>query len=256
MAPGLTSRRGETEAHQRLKRLAILWAQVQGYGACAVEVNLPQCRYRADVAAYRAANGGVTAIFECKQVIGDLRRDNCCSSDALARLETVNKRRAVLEKHLRIHHPTLRSGESLFAEYDAYDFTAIEHRTYARVLREIGVLQNRIRGATKFEALTRYRCANLFFLVLPNELFRASEIPVGWGALVEQNGALTLARKPIWHDTAAAARLRFLYRIAQAGGRHLNRQLEIDFETIISLRRADCGRSSPVAAADLTSKEA
>ena len=45
-------------------------------------------------------------------------------------------------------------------------------------------------AATKFECLTRYRCANLFFLVLPNELFREPEVPLGWGALVEA-GRLT-----------------------------------------------------------------
>ena len=53
MGAGITSRRGETAAHSHLKRLAFLWAQAQGYSACAMEVSLPQCRYRADVAAYR-----------------------------------------------------------------------------------------------------------------------------------------------------------------------------------------------------------
>jgi hypothetical protein len=41
------------QAHANLKRLAVLWAQAHGYSACAVEVKLPRCRYRADVAAYR-----------------------------------------------------------------------------------------------------------------------------------------------------------------------------------------------------------
>ena len=41
MDAGVASKRGETEAHRRLKRLAVLWAQAQGYSACAVEVNLP-----------------------------------------------------------------------------------------------------------------------------------------------------------------------------------------------------------------------
>ncbi len=110
-----------------------MWAQAQGYAACAVEVNLPQCRYRADVAAYRARGNepGVTAIFECKQVLADLRRDNCCSLSARERLETVNKRREVLEKHLRVHYPTLRGGESLFPEFDSHDFGAIGHHGYA-----------------------------------------------------------------------------------------------------------------------------
>jgi hypothetical protein len=61
-------RRGETDTHVRLKRLALLWAQANGYSACAAEVSLPQCRYRADVAAYRpqSKQSEVTAIFECK----------------------------------------------------------------------------------------------------------------------------------------------------------------------------------------------
>ncbi|MGZ5004725.1 MAG: hypothetical protein ACXWG7_04095, partial [Chthoniobacterales bacterium] len=83
----------------------------------------------------------------------------------------------------------------------------------------------------------RYRCANLFFLVLPNELFREPELPLGWGALVETDGALTLQQKPIWHDNAPESRLRFLHRIAQAGTRNLNKQLEIDFEQVHALAR-------------------
>jgi len=54
MDPSIAPRRGETEAHLRLKRLALLWAQANRYAACAAEVSLPQCRYRADVAAYRS----------------------------------------------------------------------------------------------------------------------------------------------------------------------------------------------------------
>ena len=232
-------RSGETEAHRRLKRLAVLWAQAQGYGACAVEVSLPKCRYRADVAAYRArgSEAGVTAIFECKQVLSDLRRDNCCTPAARERLATVTRRRQTLERHLRVHYPTLRTGDSLFPEFDSHDFEAIEHRSYARVVRELAALQNRIYGATKFECLTRYRCANLFFLVLPNELYREAELPVGWGVLTESDGSLTLQCKPVWHDNSAEHRLRFLQRIANAGTRHLNRQLEITFETVQAERK-------------------
>jgi hypothetical protein len=230
----LTSSRGETEAHRRLKRLAVLWAQANGYRACAVEVSLPRCRYRADVAGYRA---DATAIFECKQVLSDLRRDNCCTAAVRARLETLQRRRAALERNLRTHYPTLRCGESLFPEFDVFDFAAIRHRGYTHVLKELTALQKQLRGGTKFECLTRYRCANLFFLVVPDELFRESEVPPGWGVLVEENSCLTTRRKPQWHDNAAEHRLSFLQRIAMAGTRHLNRQLEIDFELIQSERQ-------------------
>lgn len=235
----VSSARGETAAHRLLKRLAVLWAQAHGYSACAVEVTLPKCRYRADVAAYRARGDepGTTAIFECKQVLSDLRRDNCCSATALERLQTVNRRRATLEKHLRVHYPTLRCGDSLFPEFESAEFARIGHRGYTRVLRELVALQKRIASGTKFECLTRYRCANVFYLVVPNDMYRDHEVPPTWGVLVESAGVLELRRKPIWHDNSPESRLRFLHRIAAAGTRHLNRQLEIDFELVQEERR-------------------
>jgi len=238
----LNNGRAETLIHARLKRLALLWAQAQGYSACALEVSLPHCRYRADVAAYRPKPSGVglTAIFECKQALPDLRRDNCCSVAVRARLETVYRRRQILERNLRLHYPNLRIADSLFPEFDSYDFAAIEHHGYARVLRELSALQNCLFDCTKFEKLLRYRCANLFFLVLPNELFEEIEIPVGWGALVESDGAISLARKPVRHENAPENRLRFLQRIAAAGTRVLNRQLEITFDDVVTVRGRCC----------------
>jgi hypothetical protein len=206
-----------------------------------MEVSLPGCRYRADIAAYRSDSSGVgsTAIFECKQALPDLRRDNCQGAATRQRLETVWRRREVLEKHLRIHFPNLRIADSLFPEFDSHNFRAIQHRGYARVLRELSALQNRLYDCTKFEKLVRYRCANLFFLVLPRELFRESEIPVGWGALVQWGDELRLEPKPTFYENSFDIRLRFLQRIAAAGTRLLNKQLEIRFEDVIA--RRGCG---------------
>jgi len=239
MAAGVTNAHGETARHSRLKRLAFLWAQAHGYSACAMEVTLPQCRYRADVAAYRPqpTKIGSTTIFECKQALCDLRRDNCHSNTARERLEALCHRRQILETRLRVHYPNLRNGDSLFPEFDSHDFTAIGHRGYARVLCELKAQQNRLYDCTKFDKLIRYRCANLYFLVLPMELFRDSEVPVGWGALVESDGALTLMRRPVWQETTPENRIRFLQRIAAAGTRAFNRQLEITFDEIVA---ADC----------------
>jgi hypothetical protein len=126
--------------------------------------------------------------------------------------------------------------DTLFPEFDPHDFTAIEHRGYGRVLREMKALQNRLCDCTKFDRLIRYRCANLFFLVMPCDLFRHSEVPIGWGALVESEGALTLARKPVRYENSSEMQLRFLHQIAAAGTRVLNRQLEITSEHVNRIR--------------------
>ena len=238
MAEELKSRRGETAAHAGLKRLALIWAQARGYSACGLEVQLPRCRFRADVAAYRP-NGkeiGTTAIFECKQAFPDLRRDNGSSAVTTKQLERVFRRRQVLEKNLRVHYPALRIPDSLFSDFDSHNFAAINHRGYARVLRELSALQNRLFDCTKFERMIRYCSANLFFLVVPGTLFRESEVPFGWGALIESDGELIVARKPLWHEVTSANRLKLLERIAAAGARSLNRQLQITFDDVCAER--------------------
>ena len=246
----MTSKGGETAAHLALKRLALLWAQDNGYPIAALEVSLPQCRYRADVAAYRPEKNhslGHTAVFECKQSGPDLRRDDCRSPQTLARLESVYRRRQILEKHLRVHYPTLRTGETLFPEWDACNFAAIEHRGYRRVVRELTALQSQLRDGRKFEKLTRYACANLFFLVAPNDLLREPEAPLGWGLLVEREGVLTLRRKPTWHESREQNRLRLLQKIAAAGTRQLNRKLEIEpavWEREIREKRSEIARNT------------
>ena len=127
-------------------------------------------------------------------------------------------------------------ADSLFAEFDSHDFAAIGHRNYGRVLRELNALQNQLADCTKFEALFRYRCANLFFLVLPDALLQKAEIPFGWGALVESGGALSLMCKPLWQQTSTEHGIRFLQRIAAAGTRRLNRDFAITFEDVLSTR--------------------
>src|SRR2546430_4544686 len=127
MAEELKSRRSETAAHAGLKRSALIWAQARGYSACAFEVQLPRCRFRADLAAYRP-NGneiGTTAIFECKQAFPDLRRDNGCSAVTTKQLEKVFRRREGMEKNLRGHYPALRIADSLFAGFDSDNFAPI-----------------------------------------------------------------------------------------------------------------------------------
>jgi len=236
MVAGVTSRRGETAQHAQLKQLAFVWAQAHGFSACAMEVSLPKCRYRADVAGYRPhpKQIGSTAIFECKQALCDLRRDNCHTGSARRRIEAICERRQFLEARLRTHYPSLHNGDSLFPEFDCENFSTIGHRGYARLVRELRALQNRLYDCTKFEKLIRYRCANLFFIVVPEQLFRESEVPVGWGTLIESNDTLTLVGRPIWQEATADNCIRLLQRIAIAGTRGLNRQLEITWQEIAS----------------------
>jgi hypothetical protein len=216
---------GETAAHENLRRLAVAWALEQGFTAVATEVRLPKSRFRADVAAYKRGHDGkvgVTAAFECKQARSDFLKDSYSQTKTAARLQVLDARRLKLEELLKLHVPSLRRGDTLFAEFDAVNLNGFEHRTYRRVLREIGVLHRRLFGKTKFDRLVRYRCANVNYLVVEDGILAPHEVPAGWGLLVRRADALVLVRPPVWQDAGAHERLALLERIAAAGTRPLS----------------------------------
>ena len=224
---------GETQSHRRLKALALAWAQTNGFAMAAVEVRVPKSGYRADVAAYASHQGvearaGRTPVFECKQARADLLKDAHGEAETRARLVELTERRKNLEAMFTVHRPDLRRGEALWPEFDAWDFSGLEHATYRGVLDEIDTLHRRVRGGTKFSKMFRYRCADFLYLVVEENIFAEAEVPAGWGLLVRAGDGLRLARAPAALEASVEQRGRMLESIALAGTRIVNRAMGVD----------------------------
>jgi hypothetical protein len=129
------------------------------------------------------------AIFECKQSQPDLYRDIAQVESMQHELHELQQRRTKLEKLLLTHHPSLRASESLFPEWDTFAGEFLAHAGYQRLLTSIIRVQNRLQNCTKFAWITRYRLANLNYVVAPEKLMRLDELPPGWGLLQSNNGA-------------------------------------------------------------------
>jgi hypothetical protein len=234
--------RSESPEHFQLKRLALIWVRENGYAAAAAEVTLPQFRFRLDVAAYRPATTrttrhdaktgkerrisvaaiGTTAIFECKASRPDYLRDSRSMAATVERLKTLAARKARHEETLQIHCPSIRNGDSLFPEYETLNFERPGWEPYRRLLDEMRVLSARLHGRTKFDRLTKWGAANLQYVVAEKGLFRAHELPAGWGLLLRNGGVLELVSRPVFHEVGEAQRLALLHRIAGAGTRAVN----------------------------------
>ncbi len=210
---------GETSRHRELKARAIAWARSNGFAIAAEEVRVPKSGYRADVAACSRGEGRRTALFECKQARADLLKDAHGEATSKARLAELVARRKGLEQMLAVHRPDLRRGEALWAEFDSWDFSGMEHVTYRAVLEEIDTVQRRLRGGTKFSKMFRYGCADFLYLVVEENIFAEAEIPAGWGLLVRTGDGLELARPPVALAASAEQRVRLLESIALAGTR-------------------------------------
>jgi hypothetical protein len=193
--------RSESWQHLHLKRLAVRWAHTNGFGCVGLEVRAPRSRFRVDVAAYRlgrlSENGEpVLAIFECKQSRPDLSRDMAQIDSLQRELRELQQRRTNLEKLLLTHFPSLHWGEDLFPEWDTFAGELINHQGYQRLLARIGRIQHRIQHGTKFAWVTRYRLANLHYMVTPEKLMTGDEIPPGWGLLESKGGSELSLRRP------------------------------------------------------------
>lgn len=210
----MAATRNETEAHRQLKQLAIVWAREQGWPIAAAEVRVPRSGYRADAAAMERGLTARTALFECKQARADLLKDAHDDAGTRRQLAAALRRRKKLENLLGEHRPDLRRGDSLFAEYDAWDFEELEHRGYQSLLGEIATLQGRLGAGTKFSKMLRYQSADFLYLVVEDDIYADAEIPAGWGLLVRKGDALELRRRPVALDAGDVQRRALLEAIA------------------------------------------
>ena len=205
---------GETENHRALKRLALAWARANGFPIAAAEVRVPKSGYRADVVGISRGEARRTAVFECKQARADLLKDAGREEEARRRVDDLRERLKNLEALIGGHRPDLRKGEALFPEFDAWDFSGLEHRTHRKVVAELAMWEERLLSGSKFAKLWRWHAADYFYLVSEEGIFAEAEVPAGWGLLVRRGEALELRRRPVWTEAEEAQRIALLESIA------------------------------------------
>jgi len=188
--------------------------------AVASEVRLPLSNYRVDVAGYRpwrkmTREPGLSFAMECKQSRADFIKDAGCEAKAAAEASALSQRVGALRRLLALHLPACRAGQSLFAEYDVYDFSDWKHAGWARANLRLQRLERRLAGGVKFARIARYGSASYCWLVVEQGLVKAqSEIPLGWGCLQRVGDKLSVLKEALQLDSRPEARLKLLERIA------------------------------------------
>lgn len=248
---------GESPAHLELKRLALIWAQANGYPIAAREVSLPNLRFRLDAAAYRPGSVrvlkfdtrrgvhryftlpaiGLCTLFECKASRADLVRDCRNSIRLTERMKELTLLRAELECHLKLNCPSLMRGDSLWPEYETAAFEKSDHPPYLKVVKALATLSRQLRSQTKMENLFKWNAANLHYLVVEPGLIADHEIPAGWGLLVRDGQRLDLRIRPEFKELSEESRLAFLHRVAAAGTKATNRESGVNYTAIEAERR-------------------
>lgn len=114
-----------------------------------------------------------------------LDRDKCWTDAArkeklLQMLAEEKQKKADLEEILKQKEPDLKD-DSLFPESQIWDFSRTKNRKYHACLRNIGKLEHDIYHGSKFERLVFEQTADEYYLVVPENLITADELPAEWG---------------------------------------------------------------------------
>jgi hypothetical protein len=213
--------RSESAAHHELRCAALKFVLEKGFTIAAQEVSIPNRGIRADVAAYKPQrkNIGNTAIFEVKVSTANYRRDARSIVATQERLKVLHAKKLKIEEELKLYYPSIRNGDSLFQEFETLNFERPGYERYEKVISEMRQLSARLHENTKFDRLTKYASANLFYVVADDGVLMPHELPSGWGLLHRVGDELTLVIKPIWHDVSEQQRLEFLHRVAMRATR-------------------------------------
>lgn len=222
--------RGESAAHQELKRLSVVWALAQRLALCGTEVRLPRSGYRADVAAATPrvlSAAACTAVFECKASRADFRRDASDETESAREARELRTQLDALRTAIGGHRPDLRRSEELFPQFDALDLRGVRHARHDQLTRAVRAAERRALEGTKFARLARWRAASLFYLVTEPDLIAPADLPDGWGWLERAGDGLVLRERPCLHATTPEERVAFVERIAAATASGVRRGLGV-----------------------------
>ncbi len=147
----------------------------------------------------------------------DFLRDSGCESDVRTSHSELKRRVATLRGLLAMHLPHCRQYESLFAEYDTFDFCDWRHEGWYRLTRRLQVLESQLDHGVKFAKIARYGCVNYCYLAVDGGVVQdESEVPMGWGLLQRSGETLEVVKTALRLDAKGVSRLKLLERIARA----------------------------------------
>lgn len=180
-------------------------------------------KYQADLAAFwsspkkKMLQPDITMIIEVRT-----DRDNCwpdCGNhdellELLCDARTVQSR---LEDAIRKQEPELQDTDTLFAEFQRWDYNRSVNPEYQKCRRQVEKLEHSIYKGSRFEQLRRAHVADFHYLAVPEGLVRENELAFGWGLLyVAADGQVKVVREAMWRDCPENSRMHLIQNIAAA----------------------------------------
>ena len=207
-----------------MKRAILAWLIPQKPSGMGLNVPTKVSKYRADIAAFWSSPAKKRLMAPDKTVIVEIRRnrEQCwpdCSrqEELLPLLREKKNEKASMEAMLRETEPDLKDGDTLFPEFENWNYKLTKNRAYHKCLRQLEEIEHALYKGSRFEQIRRAYVADYLYLAVPTGTVAPEELADGWG-LININPDMTaeLVKKAEKWDCTERNKLHLIQHIAAA----------------------------------------
>jgi hypothetical protein len=173
-----------------MKRAVLAWLAAGGPTGLALSVPTRISKYQADAAAFWSVPGRKRLMYPEKTVIVEIRksREQCwpdCSrhEELLPLLRLEKEKKVAIESVIRKEEPELKDTDTLFPEYESWDYRRSRNKNYHSCLRRIEKIEHALYKGSRFEQIRRAHVADYLYLAVPEGTVAPQELADGWGLL-------------------------------------------------------------------------
>ncbi len=173
-----------------MKRAILGWLVPQKPSGVALTVPTRISKYCADVAAFWSSPGKKQIMHPKKTLIVEIRRsrEQCwpdCSrqEELLPLLREKKEEKASFETVIRREEPELKETNTLFPEYESWDYKNSKNKKYHRCLRQLEDIEHALYKGSRFEQIRRAHVADYLYLAVPIGTVLPNELADGWGLI-------------------------------------------------------------------------
>ena len=173
----------------KMRQAVLKWLAIQEPSGIATKVATRISKYQVDVAAFWSVPFGSRRRIK-KTVLVEIRndREHCwpdCSNreTILKKLRDLKAQKTALEEVIRHTEPHLKASDTLFEEFECWDYDKSENRDYRQCLKDIEELQHSLYKGSRLELIRQSQTADFIYIALPEGTIHADELIDGIGLL-------------------------------------------------------------------------
>lgn len=208
----------------RQRQAVICWMLEREPTGIAVNVPTRISRFRAEIGAFWSEPDSRRVLSPVKTMAVEIRfeRDECWpdvsnKNELLVELKKLESHRNDLEQVIRLKEPELRAGDTLFSEFEEWNYENSRNQDYHRCLKMLEKTRKALYAGSLFEQLRSANVIDYLYLAVPCGLVSPDELANGWGLLyINPDLTVSEVKKAKAEETTAKGKMHFVQNIATA----------------------------------------